>query len=75
MKENQQDIAENHIKAVLADKKKTCKWLANEIGLSENTVSRWCSNKQQPSLPHLARMAKVLDVDIRDLIRPTKENV
>lgn len=39
MKENQQDIAENRIKAVLADKEKTCKWLANEIGLSENTVS------------------------------------
>lgn len=50
-------------------------WRLYEIGLSENTVSRWCSNKQQPSLPHLARMAKVLDVDIRDLIRPTKENV
>ena len=40
MKENQQDIAENRIKAVLADKKKTCKWLANEIGLSENTGQR-----------------------------------
>ena len=43
-------MAENRIKAVLADKKKTCRWLAQKIEMSENTVSRWCSNKMQPSL-------------------------
>ena len=41
-------MAENRIKAVLADKKKTCRWLAQKIEMSENTVSRWCSNKMQP---------------------------
>lgn len=66
-------MAENRIKAVLADKKKTCRWLAQEIEMSENTVSRWCSNKMQPSLSQLDKVAAALDVDIRELLRPTKE--
>jgi transcriptional regulator with XRE-family HTH domain len=70
--ENLHNMAENRIKAVLADKRKTCKWLAQEIGMSENTVSRWCSNKIQPSLIHLGKVANALDIDIRELIRPTK---
>ena len=70
--ENLHNMAENRIKAVLADKRKTCKWLAQEIGMSENTVSRWCSNRIQPSLIHLGKVAKALDIDIRELIRPTK---
>ena len=57
----------------LADKKKTCRWLANEIGRNENTVSRWCSNKVQPSLDQLREIADILDVDIRILIRSNKE--
>ena len=72
MAENQQDLAENRIKAVLADKNCTCRWLAQEIGMSENTVSRWCSNRFQPSLQQLSKVANALDVDIRELIRPTK---
>ena len=72
MAENQQDMAENRIKAVLADKNHTCKWLAQELGLSENTVSRWCSNRFQPSLAQLGKVASALDVDIRELIKPTK---
>jgi putative transcriptional regulator len=47
MAEIQQDLAENRIKAVLADKKRSYRWL---IDMSENTVSRWCSNRFQPSL-------------------------
>ena len=70
--ENLHNMAENRIKAVLADKRKTCKWLAQEIGMSENTVSRWCSYKIQPSLIHLGKVANALDIDIRELIRPTK---
>ena len=65
-------MAENRIKAVLADKNHTCKWLAQELGLSENTVSRWCSNRFQPSLAQLGKVASALDVDIRELIKPTK---
>ena len=66
-------MAENRIKAVLADKKKTCRWLAQELELSVNSVSRWCSNRLQPSLSPLERVAAALDVDIRELLRPTKE--
>ena len=69
----QNDKVENRLKAVLADKKKTCRWLANEIGRNENTVSRWCLNKVQPSLDQLREIADILDVDIRTLIRSNKE--
>ena len=70
-KVNQQMKAINRIKAVLAEKQVSGKWLAKEIGCTENTVSRWCSNKVQPSLENLVRVADVLEVDIRDLVRPT----
>ena len=59
----------NRIKVVLAEKQVSGKWLAKEIGRTENTVSRWCSNKVQPSLEDLVRIAEVLEVDIRDLFR------
>ena len=72
MVENRRDMVENRIKAVLADKRRTCKWLAQEIGMSENTVSRWCSNRLQPSLLQLGKIADALDVDIRELLRATK---
>ncbi len=61
----------NRIKVVLAEKQVSGKWLAKEIGRTENTVSRWCSNKVQPSLEDLVRVAEVLEVDIRDLFRST----
>jgi len=70
---NQQDLAENRIKAVLAYKKYSCRWLAQQIGMSENTVSRWYSNRFQPFLQQLGKVANALDVDIRELIRPTKQ--
>ncbi|MBW4727570.1 helix-turn-helix domain-containing protein [Prevotella nigrescens] len=61
----------NRIKSVLAEKQVSGKWLAAQVGLTENTVSRWCSNKVQPSLDNLVKIAEVLEVDIRDLLRPT----
>ncbi|MDO5017534.1 MAG: helix-turn-helix transcriptional regulator [Porphyromonas sp.] len=61
----------NRIKVVLAEKQVSGKWLANKIGRTENTVSRWCANKVQPSLENLLEIAEVLEVDIRELIRPT----
>ena len=47
---------------------KTGKWLAEQIGKNEATVSRWCSNKMQPSLDTLVKIAKLLNVDPRQLI-------
>lgn len=65
----------NRIKVVLAEKQLSGKWLANEIGCTENTDSRWCSNKVQPSLENLLEIAEVLKVDIRELLRSSKEQV
>ena len=61
----------NRIKVVLAEKKKTSKWLAEEIGKDVATVSKWCTNTSQPSLETLASIANALQVDVRELIVPT----
>ena len=63
----------NRIKAVLADKQKTSKWLAEQLGKSETTMSRWASNKIQPSLEQLFEIANVLDIDVKELIKASKE--
>lgn len=68
-------MAMNRIKAVLAEKQLTSKWLAQELGKAENTVSRWCSNKVQPSLENLVEIAKVLDIEVRILITHTKDKL
>lgn len=66
-------MAMNRIKAVLAEKQLTSKWLAQKLGKSENTVSRWCSNRVQPSLENLVEIADVLDIEVRMLLSPTKD--
>lgn len=72
MTNNQQGENYNRIKVVLVEQGKTSRWLAEQIGKCENTVSRWCLNKVQPSLPQLTEIAKILDVDVRSLICSTK---
>ena len=62
----------NRIKVVLVEKQRTSKWLAEQLGKSDNTVSKWCSNKTQPSLDTLLEIAMVLDIDIRELLVSTK---
>lgn len=62
----------NRLKVILAEQKKTGKWLYEQLGKDTSTVSKWCSNKMQPSLEILMRIAKILDVDIRELIITTK---
>ena len=69
---NNQQIVMNRIKVVLVEKQKTNRWLAKQMGKSENTISRWCSNKSQPSISQLQEIANLLDVDVRTLITPTK---
>lgn len=73
MHDSHQDMAENRIKAVLVDNKKTCRWLAEQLGKNENTVSRWCTNRIQPSMQQLYEIAKILDVDVRLLLRPIEK--
>ena len=63
----------NRIKVVLAEKQKTNKWLAAELGINPSTVSKWCTNSSQPDLATLKRVAIVLGVDIRELLVPTTQ--
>ena len=59
----------NRIKVVLAEKNKTNKWLAEQLGKDPATVSKWVTNVSQPSLELLLHIAKILNVEIQDLIR------
>lgn len=58
----------NRLKVVLAEKKKSNLWLSKELGCAPTTVSKWCTNSSQPPLVMLMKMAKILDVEIMDLI-------
>ena len=69
---NNQQIVMNRIKVTLVEKQKTNRWLAEQMGKSENTISRWCSNKSQPSLEDLFRIAELLQVELTDLVRMGK---
>ena len=72
---NNQQIVMNRIKAVLAEKQRTNRWLAEQMGKSENTISRSCSNKSQPSIAQLHEIANLLDVDVRVLLKSQKDNL
>ena len=72
---NNQQMVMNRIKVVLAEKQRTNRWLAEQMGKSENTISRWCSNKSQPSIAQLQEIANLLDVDVRVLLKSQKDNL
>jgi len=59
----------NRLKVVLAEKRRTNKWLAHELGKDPATVSKWCTNTAQPSLEGLLDIAKVLKCDVKDLLQ------
>lgn len=61
----------NRIKAVLAEQDKTSKWLAEQVGRSACTVSKWCSNSIQPDLQTIDKIATILNIDRRTLIEPS----
>lgn len=58
----------NRIKVVLVEKKRTNKWLAEQMGVKPSTVSKWCTNSSQPDVASLLRIADLLEVDIKELI-------
>ncbi len=58
----------NRLKIVLAEQNRKGKWLAEQLGKNEATISRWCSNSAQPSLEMLVKIASILNVDPRNLI-------
>lgn len=63
----------NRIRVVLSELKVRNKTLANKMGKNPTTVSLWCNNERQPSLETLVEIAKVLEVDVRTLMNPTKK--
>lgn len=60
----------NRIKVVLAEKEKTNKWLAEQLGKDQATISKWVTNTTQPNLEMLLQIAKVLEVNVNELVRP-----
>lgn len=65
----------NRIKVALAERDRTNKWLATKLGKTEMTVSRWASNKSQPSLEQLFEIAKSLEMDPRYLIQSPGDEI
>ena len=63
----------NRLKVVLVEQEKTGKWLADQLGKSTCTVSKWCSNTTQPDLKTLDKIAKLLDVNVKDLLNDTEQ--
>ena len=68
MANNEKMEALNRLKVVLVEKGKTNRWLAEQLGKTEHTISRWCQNKTQPSIAQLNQIANVLNVDVRTLM-------
>ena len=62
----------NRLKVVLVEKKRTAKWLAQELGKDAATISKWNSNTSQPSLETLRKKADLLEVDVRELLIPSR---
>jgi DNA-binding Xre family transcriptional regulator len=59
----------NRIKVVLAEKNRTNKWLAEQLGKDPATVSKWCTNSAQPNLENLMDIARCLEVNVNELLR------
>lgn len=64
----EENINLNRLKVALVERNKTSKWLAEQMGKSETTVSRWASNKSQPSVEQLFVIAGILKMDVRELL-------
>ena len=59
----------NRLKLLLVEKKKTSKWLSEQLGITPSTVSKWCTNSSQPPLEMLMKITRLLDVELKDLVR------
>jgi len=58
----------NRLKVVLAEKKRTNKWLCEQLNVNPSTVSKWCTNSSQPDLETLVKISHLLDVELGDLV-------
>ena len=59
----------NRLKVILVEKKRTGKWLAEQLGKDPATISKWCTNNAQPTLENLLDIARCLNVTVNDLVR------
>ena len=73
MSNNRHIMVKNRLKIVLVEQGRTNRWLSEQLGKSENTISRWCANKVQPSIQQLEEIANLLKIDVRTLICPSIE--
>ena len=64
----------NRIKMVIFEKKRTSKWLSEQLGVNPSTVSKWCTNSSQPDLASLLKISDLLEVDIKELIQREYKN-
>lgn len=62
----------HRLKIVLVERKRTGKWLAEQLGKDPSTISKWCTNVSQPDLATLSRIAELLNVDRRDLLNKSR---
>ena len=66
----------NRLKLVLVEKKRTNKWLAEQLGVDPSTVSKWCTNTSQPDLACILKIADLLEVDLKELfVREYKQYI
>lgn len=64
----------NRLKVVLAEKRRTNKWLAEQLGKDQTTISKWCTNSSQPGLETLHEIAECLEIDVTELLWPTRND-
>ena len=58
----------NRIKVVLVEKKRTSKWLSEQLGINPSTVSKWCTNTSQPDIETFIKISKLLEVEMEELL-------
>ena len=63
----------NRLKVVLAAKKRTNRWLAEQLGKDQATISKWCTNTSQPGLETLYQIAKLLGIEVQELLQPVEK--
>lgn len=69
--ENSKHMYRNRLRVILAEKEKNNRWLAEKLDVSEITMSRWTTNKIQPSMSQFVIISKILEVDLNELIEDT----
>lgn len=64
----------NRIRVILAERSLTNRWLAEQMGVTEITISRWTTNKVQPSMSQFIKMSQIFHIDLKDLVEPYEMN-